>query len=271
MVELPVGASSRSGVNQWTTAGVRDCWLGGSHHTAADKEVAERILVGTPYLPYMVCEYRALLGRVVRFLVGAGVRQFLDLGSGLPTEGNVHQVAQAADPGCRVVYVDINPSVVVPGHAALAGAANAVVVCADLRDPKQVFDVALRTGLLDLDAPVAVLVIDVLHHIPDTDDPVGFIEAYVDAMCPGSYLAIAHTNDEGEAFEGGLAMFRSLYRRLVPPLTFRNSRQGANFFEGLHTVEPGIVPIPLWRPDPDDDLDSNPELFPAWCGLGRKP
>ncbi len=269
-VEWPDGASGVDSPPEWTTAGIRDYWLGGSNHTAADQEVAELILVGTPYLPYMVRAYRALLGRVARYLVGVGVEQFLDLGSGLPTAGNVHNIAQAIDPKCRVVYVDIAPDIVVEGHTVLASNDSAAVVCADLRQPEQVLDAAQRTGLLDLGAPVAVLMIDVLHHIPDTDNPVQFTQTYVEAVCPGSYLTVAHTSD-GEALVSGLAMFHRFYHIPVPPLTFRNSTQLKDFFTGLDLVEPGIVPIPLWRPEQDGDVDTDPEHFPAWCGLGRKP
>jgi hypothetical protein len=143
------------------------------------------------------------------------------------------------------------------------------VVCADLRQPEQVLDAAHRTGLLDLGAPVAILLIDVLHHIPDTDNPVRFIQTYVDAVCPGSYVAVAHTSD-GEALVSGLAMFHRFYQIPVPPLTFRNQAQIEDFFAGLSLVEPGVVPVPLWRSEQDEDVDTYPEHFPAWCGLGRK-
>jgi hypothetical protein len=152
----------------------------------------------------------------------------------------------------------------------LAGNDSAAVVCADLRHPEQVLDAAQRTGLLDLDAPVAVLLIDVLHHIPDTDNPIRFIQTYVDAVRPGSYVAVAHPSD-GDALLDGLAMFHRFYQIPIPPLTFRDSAQIEDFFRGLDLVEPGIVPIPLWRPEQDEDADTDPEHFPGWCGLGRKP
>jgi S-adenosyl methyltransferase len=269
-VEWPNGASGVGGPPRWTTAGIRDYWLGGSYYTAADREVAEHILVGAPYLPYLVRVYRALLGRMVRYLVGVGVGQFLDLGSGLPSAGNVHNVAHAIDPGCRVVYVDIAPNIVVEGRAMLAGNASAAMVCADLRQPEQVLDAAQRTGLLDLDVPVAVLLTDVLHHIPDADDPALFIQTYVDAVGPGCYVAVAH-NSDGESVASGLAMFHRFYQIPVPSLTFRNLTQIENFFNGLDLVEPGIVPAPLWRPEKDEDVGRDPEHFPAWCGLGWKP
>jgi hypothetical protein len=268
--ELAVAWPGGDGSPEWTTAGIRDCWLGGSHHTATDYKIAEHILVGAPYLPYMVRVYRALLGRVVRYLAGMGVGQFLDLGSGLPTAGSVHEVARELNPSCRVVYVDIDPGVVAEGCKLLAGNHDVAMVRADLRQPAQVLDTAQRTGLLDLGAPVAVLLIDVLHHIPDTDNPVGSIQAYVDAVCPGSYVVVAHTSD-GEALVSGLAMFHRFYQIPVPPLTFRNMTQGEDFFTVSHLVEPGIVPIPLWRPEGDEDVGTDADYFPAWCGLGQKP
>jgi hypothetical protein len=112
--------------------------------------------------------------------------------------------------------------------------------------------------------------IDVLHHIPDTDNPIRFIQNYADAVCPGSYVAVAHPSD-GEALVSGLAMFHRFYQIPVPPLTFRNLAQIENFFTGLDLVEPGIVPILRWRPEQDEDADTDQEHFPGWCGLGRKP
>jgi hypothetical protein len=268
-VERPVRTLVENSSGPWSTAGIRDCWLGGSYHTAADRELAELILVGVPYLAHVVRVYRALLGRVVRYLVGTGVRQFLDLGSGLPTVGNVHEVAQDLNPGCRVVYVDINPEVVAESHKLLAGNHDAAIVLADLRQPEQVFNAAARCGLLDLGAPVAVLTIDVLHHISDADNPAGFIAAYMDAVCPGSYLSVAHTGDD-EALVTGLATFHDFYHIPIPPMTFRKPTQIAGFFGELDLVEPGIVPVPLWHPKSGENLSCDPEGFPAWCGLGRK-
>jgi hypothetical protein len=261
--------SQGDGSPEWTTAGIRDYWLGGSHHTAADQEIGEHILVGVPYLPYMVRVYRALLGRVVRYLVGTGVDQFIDLGSGLPTASNVHGVAQAIDPRCRVVYVDISPDIVRESRIVLEGNDRAAAVCADIRRPEQVFDAAQQARMFDRGAPVAVLLIDVLHHIPDTDDPGGFVQDYVGAACPGSYVAIAHTSD-GDALVNGLTMFNHFYQIPVPSFTFRNLTQGKAFFKGLNLIAPGIVPIPQWRPEEDADTYADPEHFPAWCGLGQK-
>jgi hypothetical protein len=269
-VSRPVGTLLENGSGPWSTAGIRDCWLGGSHHSTADREMAERILVGAPHLAHVVRVYRAALGRVVRYLVGAGVRQFLDLGSGLPTAGNVHKVAQGLDPDCRVVYVDIDPEVVAEGRNLLADNHGAAIVHADLRQPEQVFDATRQCGLLDLGEPVAVLAIDVLHHIPDFDNPARFIAGYVDTLCSGSYISVAHS-DYDEALIAGLMIFRDFYHIPVPPLTFRDLMQITGFFDKLDIAEPGIVPIPLWRPELYEALDQDPEIFPAYCGVGRKP
>ncbi|MGH3683751.1 MAG: SAM-dependent methyltransferase [Pseudonocardiaceae bacterium] len=266
----PVGTLLKNGMDPWSTAGIRDCWLGGSHYTEADREVAERLLVGAPHLAHMVRVYRALLGRMVRYLVGAGVRQFVDLGSGLPTVGNVHEVAQGISSDCRVVYVDMDAEVVTQCHELLVGNRNAAVVLADLREPGQVFDAAVRCGLLDLNAPVGVLAIDVLHHVPDSNNPAEFIAAYMDAACSGSYLSVAHTGDD-QALVTSLATFHDFYRILVPSLYFRSPAQVEGLFVGLDLVEPGIVPLPLWRPELAEYPGVGSRSFPACCGLGRKP
>jgi hypothetical protein len=265
-----VGALLENGSGPWSTAGIRDYWLGGSHHNAVDREIAEFVLLRVPHLAYVVRVYRVLLGRVVRYLVGMGVRQFLDLGSGLPTAGNVHQVAQALNPRCRVLYIDREPGVVAEGQNLLVGNHTTTIVRADLRQPEHVLDAARRCGLLDLSVPVAVLAIDVLHHIPDADNPVEIMAAYRDALCPGSYLSVAHSGHD-EVLIAGWATCRNFFQIFVPSLNFRCLTQIAEFFGGLDLVEPGIVPIPLWRPKLDDDLSVDPEGFPAYCGLGRKP
>ena len=270
VLEPLLGAPDESRPGRYTMAGIRDCWLDGSNHTEADQDVAERILVGAPQLPYSVRTYRMLLRRVVHHLVGAGVRQFLDLGSGLPTVGNVHEVALDRDPGCRVVYVDADPHIVAEGCDLLAGEDNATILLADLRYPAEVLECARRTELIDWAAPVAVLMIDILHHIHDEDNPADIVRGYLDAVCPGSHLAVAHSNDDG-ALVAGLELFHRFYQLPIPALTFRTPAQIAGFFEGLDSVEPGIVPVPLWRAEPGDDIGMYPEKFPGFCGLARKP
>lgn len=269
MVE-PIWAPGVKGPEHANTARVRDYWLDGSHHTAADRELADEIVVCAPHLPYLVRTHRALLGRMVRYLAMNGVRQFLDLGSGLPTAGNVHEVAQAIDPTCRVLYVDIDPVVAAEGDDLLAGNDNAASVCANLLSPDQVLDVAERHRLIDLDQPVAVLLLDVLHFVPDTADPRGVVAAYAKAACSGSYLAVSHTcQDQG--IIAAMALYARMFPSPVPELTFRDPATVAEFCTGLDLLEPGVVPVPLWRPESEQDTGKYPELFEGCAVLAHKP
>lgn len=253
-------------------AAVRDHWLGGSHSTPADRELAEQIMVCIPYLPYVVRSQRAFLRRVAQYLVEAGVRQFLDLGSGLPTAGNVHEVVRRLAPESRVVYVDIDPVVVGVGRDVIAHSGNTEFVCTDFRRPAAVLAAPQLRALLDLDEPVAVFLVDVLHHIPDGDNPAAMIESYVDALCPGSYVALSHLAQD-EQLVSGLEMFQRMYDTRPPTLNLRDSNQVANLIAGLELVEPGIVPLPWWHHDlhADSHNDLNPNMFPGCAALGRKP
>lgn len=251
------------------TARIRDYWLNGSHNTEIDREFADYIILCAPHLPYVVRTQRAFLRRVVRHLVVAGVRQFLDLGSGLPTAGNVHEVAQGVDANCRVVYVDIDPAIVDEGRALLAGNDNTCFVCADVRRPEQVLDAPELRGLLNLDEPVVVLLIDLLHHIPDSDNPTTFVAAYIEAMSSGSYLALTQFGED-ERLVTARTVFRQMFG--VPPsLALRDRERVTDFVTGLDLVEPGIVPIPLWRPGPEHHTDRNPELYQVFAAVARKP
>jgi hypothetical protein len=253
-------------------AAVRDHWLGGSRNTVADRELAEQIMVCIPYLPYVVRSQRGFLRRVARYLVDAGVRQFLDLGSGLPTAGHVHEVVQELAPDGRVVYVDVDPAVVSEGRTLLADDINTAFVCADFRQPQAVLAAPELRALLDLDEPVAVFMIDVLHHIPDSDDPAAVIAAYMDMMCSDSYVALSHLGQD-EALVDGLAMFRRMYDTPPPEVHLRDSQQITDLLAGIDLVAPGVVPLPLWHhaPHADSQIDRKPDMFPGYAALGRKP
>jgi hypothetical protein len=218
----------------------------------------------------MVRAQRALLGRMVRYLVGQGVRQFLDLGSGLPTIGHVHEIAQGSDPPARVVYVDIDPHVVADGRQVLAGIDNVAYLQADLLEPSQVLAAPQTRRLLDLSEPIAVLLIATLQHIPDTDDPVTVVAAYKDAMCSGSYLAVSHFGPDNHLLTG-YKMFDEMNLGQRPDVSLRDQTSLALYFSGLEFVEPGFVPLVLWRPDPGDEPGRDPERLPIRAGLARKP
>lgn len=249
---------------------MRDYWLGGHHHSESDREFADRTAVVAPHLPYVVRAERVLLGRMVRYLVGQGVRQFLDLGSGVPTFGHVHEVAQGIDPAARVVYVDTDPHVVADSRQVLAGNRQVALVDADIREPSQVLNAPEARRLLDLDEPMAVLMISTLQHIPDSDDPMRLVTAYREAICSGSYLAVSHFGPD-ENLEAGTKLFDQMHLGERPQVSLRDQYSVAVLLADLDLVSPGIVPIVLWRPDSDDDLGRNPERLPIYAGVGRKP
>jgi hypothetical protein len=267
---LPVDAAGDHGVGKPRIARVRDSWLGGEHHDEADQAFANYIAMCAPHLPYLVRAQRDLLGRMVRYLAGQGVRQFLDLGSGLPTVRHVHEVAQDLAPASRVVYVDTDPGVVEDGRELLAGNELVALVDADIREPRQVLDAPEARRLLDLSEPLAVLIIDMLQHIPDAENPAGMLAAYRDLTCSGSYLGLSHFGPD-EQLSAGFGLFDQMHLGQRPEVSLRDKDAVAVLFSGFEMVEPGIVPIKLWRPDPDDDLGRNPEKVPMYVGLGRKP
>jgi S-adenosyl methyltransferase len=258
------------GVDEPRLARIRDYWLGGSHHTEFDRKFADNVAVCAPHIPHLVRAQRALLGRMVRYLVGEGVRQFLDLGSGLPTMGHLHEVAFDLDPDCRVVYVDNDPAVVDDGRQVLARRHHAVMLDEDLRRPDRVLGSETVRALLDLDQPVAVIVIATLQHIPDSDDPIGLVASYREALASGSFLAISHLGPD-EQLAHGFELFDTMLLGKRPEVSQRQHDDVLALFEGLELVPPGVVPIVSWRPDSDDDEGPHPERYKVFAGLGRKP
>ncbi len=246
-----------------------DYYLGGSHNFAVDRAMAERGKEVWPELPLIMRENRAYLRRAVRYLSAQGVTQFLDLGSGIPTVGNVHEIAQEGNPGSRVVYVDRDPIAVNHGRAILAGNDHAAVLQADVRDPDRVLADPDVRRLIDFDRPVAVLLVAVLHFVADEHDPAGIIARFRAAVAPGSYLALSHFSSEGppERVEGLV----KLSRTTPEPLTLRSRAQIEGFLTGLEIVDPGVVYLPLWRPDSPADVGEDPEWCNDFAGVGRKP
>jgi SAM-dependent methyltransferase len=250
-----------------SVARIYDHWLGGGHNFAADREMSQKILSVVPHFRFAAQANRAFLFRAVRFLVDAGIRQFLDLGSGIPTVGNVHEVAQKVAPESRVVYVDIDPVAAAHSQQLLAGNDRATAIERDVRDPQAILDDPQTRALLDLDQPVGLLMVAVLHYLPDADDPYAIVSRYRRALCPGSYVAIAHgTEDEQPA---GTEEAQRLTRQTRTPLRLRGRAEIEPFFDGLELVEPGLVWAPLWRPDDPADLDEHPQRSVNYVGLAR--
>jgi O-methyltransferase involved in polyketide biosynthesis len=251
-------------------ARVYDYWLGGSHNFLADQDVARAIAAVEPNVRMFAQANRAFLGRAVRCAAAAGIRQFLDIGSGIPTEGNVHEVAQRAAPGARVVYVDIDPVAIAHSKAILAGHPDATIVDADLREPEKILAHGGVRRLIDFGQPTALLLMVVLHFLTDAEDPWRVVATLRDALAPGSYLALGHATDEGSPVAVGAA--KEMYNRSVATqVNVRSHAEILRFFDGFELVEPGLVYVPLWRPDSPADVPDEPGKF--WClaGVGHKP
>jgi hypothetical protein len=232
-------------------ARVYDCALGGYHNFAADREFLRRAEVAWPGLALTAHANRAYLARVVRYLLDAGVTQFLDIGSGIPTVGNVHEVAQAVAPGARVMYVDTDPVAVAHSQEMLAGNPDAGAIQADLRHPAEILDDPAVRGLLDFTRPIGLLLIAVLHFVADADDPAGTVTNLRRRLAPGSYVAISHGIGVPVEREPAQQRVQQLYGRTPTPFHLRTPAQIAGLLGGLDLVEPGLVPITDWRPDPD--------------------
>lgn len=263
------GGADEIDLSRPSAARVYDYYLGGAHNFAVDREMAQQAIRLWPELPVIMQANRAFLRRAVRYCVSAGVRQFLDLGSGIPTAGNVHEVARAVDPGTRVVYVDRDPVAVTYSRSILGDDRQTTVVKADLRAPDALMARPEVTSLLDFDQPIAVMMVAVLHFVPDSDDPAGIIAGYREAMAPGSFLVVSHASDEAQPEK--VEEHRELYRRTSTPMTMRTREQVTALFEGFDVVDPGVVFLPLWRPESPDDVDEHPERFTGLAAVGRKP
>lgn len=233
-------------------ARVYDCLLGGGHNFAADRDAAEAATAALPQLPAIARANRAFLRRAVRHLATQGVEQFLDLGSGLPTRGNVHEIARRVNPNATVVYVDIDPVAVQHATWMLAEDPYADVIRADLRDVPDILTHQTVTGLIDWSRPVGLLAVAVLHFLDEADDPAGVIAAYRQALAPGSFVALSHaTHDHTTpADRPAVQAAADVYQQTRQPVTFRTATQLARLLDGFELVPPGIAPIPDWRPDP---------------------
>jgi SAM-dependent methyltransferase len=255
-----------------SVARMYDYYLGGKDNFEVDRAAAQAMMASVPESVQMVASNRAFLVRAVRYLAAeAGIRQFLDIGSGLPTRQNVHEVARAAAPDSRVVYVDHDPLAVAHGQALLAVDRNTRYIHGDLREPARILDDPQVRALIDFDRPVAVLVVATLHFIGDQDDPVGILRRLRERMAPGSYLVISHILDDPRPHEIG----RILNAAGAPAWYPRTPEQILPFFEGFELIGPGLELLPRWRPPgstPDDAQpdDSAEELRWQAAAVGRR-
>ncbi|WP_203919669.1 SAM-dependent methyltransferase [Rugosimonospora africana] len=246
-------------------------WLGGKDHFAADRESGDTIAAAFPHIRTAVRENRRFLHRAVTYLAGeVGIAQFLDIGTGIPTADNTHEVAQRITPTCRVVYADNDPIVLAHARALLTStpAGATAYLDADLRDPDQILNHPDLAHTLDLGKPVALMLIAILHFLTDADDPYRIVAHLVDAMPPGSYLTVSHTTydfmpaDTIAALDAATAHER---------FQARTREQVARFFDGLDLVEPGIVTTTQWRPVPQPEPQPTPMEAAAYAALARIP
>ncbi|MFI7642105.1 SAM-dependent methyltransferase [Nonomuraea sp. NPDC049400] len=253
-----------------------DYFLGGKDNFKADRELAELVLSVVPETRDGTRENRALIGRFVRYLCEQGITQFLDLGSGLPAQENVHEVALRHTPDARVVYVDSDPVVATHGRALLADPERVAMVLGDVRRPKEILSHPEVRGLLDFDRPVALLMMFLLHLIPDEDDPHGFVAAYRDALAPGSYLAISHVgSDSHSSLTERVSQF---YERANLPFRPRPGEEISAFFGDFEFIPPGYLangiapdlPWPYIEPGAPIFLDEDLARM-GYAGIARKP
>jgi hypothetical protein len=250
--ELPDWVPEGVEVTVPNAARMYDYALGGYHNFAVDREFVAQVEKVSPGAAEVGKANRAFVGRSVRWLVDAGIRQFLDIGSGIPTLGNVHEVAQAAAPESRVMYVDIDPVAVAHSEMILAGNPLAKVIHADVRKPAEILYHDAVTELLDFGRPVAVLMNAVLHFVADEDDPAGIVAQVRQTLVGGSYVTISHGNRVGPGSDEQ-DNIEEVYQRTPTGMNLRTVTEVAALLAGLELIDPGVVPVTDWHPDPDDD------------------
>jgi hypothetical protein len=248
-----------------------DYLLGGAHNFPADREMAMQVVRAVPGARHLARINRAFLARAVHFMVGLGIRQLLDIGSGIPTVGNVHEIAQREAPECRVVYVDKDPIAFEHSEFLLTGNERASAIHADLRDPEVILGNERTRGLLNFDEPIGLLLLLVLHWVPDEEDPHALMDGYRSALAPGSCLAISHMTDEFQ-HEKASVLAGTVNRSRSDQLFPRSRKDITAFFGDFELVQPGVVPTGVWRPDGVGDITGDPDLSAlSLAGIARKP
>jgi hypothetical protein len=267
-MDRPDWAPADIDIERPSAARMYDYYLGGNHNFAADREAARQVFAVIPDVAVGAQANRAFLRRAVRFLVDSGVRQFLDIGSGIPTLGNVHEIAQQANPDARVVYVDIDPVAVAHSRQLLADNDLATAIQEDARHPDRILSHPEVRALIDVSEPVAIMMVAMLHFVSDAEDPQGMLRTLREAVPSGSYLVLSHGTSDSRPRDG--AAGQQVYQRTGSPLTLRTRAELTALFEGFPLVPPGVVWVPQWRPDSPDEVGEHPELTAMLGGVGRK-
>ncbi|MET8866429.1 SAM-dependent methyltransferase [Nonomuraea sp. NPDC004580] len=259
-----------------SVARVYDYMLGGKDNYEIDRQVAAAALRVAPDAPQAAMANREFLRRTVRYLAAeAGLRQFLDIGSGLPTQGNVHEVAQSVTPGAHVVYVDHDPIVLAHGRALLAVDETTTIVDADAREPEKVMDDPRTQALIDFSEPVGLLLFAILHHLKDEENPGGVAARYISRLAPGSHVVISHFHNPGAALpevSEQASSAEKIFNENLGTGRWRTRDEILAYFDGLELVEPGLVPLPEWRPETGDHQATPGITYHTFVGgVARKP
>lgn len=250
-------------------ARIYDALLGGKDNYAADRQAIRQLLRAAPEARDSARANRAFLQRAVRYLVGeAGIRQIIDVGTGIPSAGNVHEVAAQVAPGTRVAYVDNDPIVHVHANALLTGSGTTTIVLADLREPEAILGHPKVRTLIDFTQPVALLLVAILHFITDAENPARILAVFRDALPAGSYLALSHATADLRPASAREAA--AVYDQATSPVTLRTQAQVAAFFDGWDLAEPGLVQVPSWRPDGRPPRQRELDRVWVYGGVGRK-
>lgn len=267
-MDRPAWAPDEVDITRPSVARVYDYYLGGSHNFDADRRFADQVLAAMPEMATVAQANRAFLRRVMRYLSGQGVTQFLDLGSGIPTAGNVHELAAAENPDSRVLYVDNDPIAVVHSRALLADDDRTEVLAGDLTDPARILDDPLTRAHLDFSQPIAVLLVSVLHFVADAQDPAAILAAFAGETAPGSHVVVTHASDEGG--HSGANQAQKVYNRdqSPNPMRMRSTDELRALFGDLELLEPGVVRIPLWRPE--SPVGPEAQRYPGLAAVARR-
>lgn len=268
-MERPDWAPDGIDMERPSAARIYDYALGGLHNFAVDREAARQAFAAMPDLPLLMQANRAFLRRAVQHLIGLGIRQFLDIGSGIPTVGNVHEVAQQLAPDVQVMYVDVDPVAVAHSRAVLGDDPRTGVIQEDARHPGQILSHPDVRRLLDFDQPIGLLLVAVLQFIPDPDEAARVVAQFRDALAPGSYVVISQPTNDARLDEAG-QVETVLNTRMAAPFRYTNRAEFERYFAGWELIPPGIVWVPQWHPDSPTDVDEHPERSMVYAGAGRK-